>query len=211
NVRREAAGLWKVWKGESSGAGSLPSVFVLEPDDVIDLRGGHFEELTLLHSDHPMLAPRNDPARHAGGESVRLQLAPVVLQLQVHGPLDDQQRLVLLPVILKAEHLPRVDVDHLAEVLVGDREAVFPAPGLLDNVRQVGAARASLRARRAADRRAPSRTLRCRRGSAVRSPKSGPHPTSLPEGILEAVNGAGTGYSRPGEPRGRPPLDAAGD
>src|SRR2546426_5808803 len=158
NVRRDATGLWKVWKGESGGAGSLPSVFVLQPDDVIDLRGGHFEELTLLHSDHPMLAPRNDPARHAGGQSVRLQLAPVVLQLQVHGPLDDQQRLVLLPVILKAEHFPRVDVDHLAEVLVGDREAVFPAPGLLDNVRQVGAARAFLRARRAAGRPAPSRT-----------------------------------------------------
>src|SRR5256886_16041119 len=110
NVRRDATGLWKVWKGESSGAGSLPSVFVLQPDDVIDLRGGHFEELTLLHSDHPMLAPRNDPTQHAGGQPQRQQLSPAFLQLQVDYPLDDQQRLVLLPVILKAEHLTGVDV-----------------------------------------------------------------------------------------------------
>src|SRR5256885_11680532 len=132
NVRRDAKSLWKVWKGELGGAASLPSVFVFQPDDVVDLRGGHFEELTVLHSDHPMLASRNDPARHAGGQAVRLQLAPPGLQLQVHGPFDHQQGLVLLPVILKAEHLPGVDVDHLAQVFVGDREAVLPAPRLRD-------------------------------------------------------------------------------
>src|SRR2546421_11924146 len=42
NVRRAAPGLWKVWKGESGGAGPLPSVFVFQPDDIIDLGGRHF-------------------------------------------------------------------------------------------------------------------------------------------------------------------------
>src|SRR5437762_12987694 len=84
--------MWKVWKGDLGGVSSLPCVFVFQPDDIIDLGGGHFEELTLLHSDHPMLASRNDPARHAGGQAVSLELAPVVLQLQVHGPFDHQQR-----------------------------------------------------------------------------------------------------------------------
>src|SRR5258708_22140567 len=79
-----------------------------------------------------MRASRNDLARHAGGEPVGLQLTPVVFQLQVHHTVDDQQGLVLLPVILKAEHLSGVDVNHLAEVFFRDREAVLPAPGLLD-------------------------------------------------------------------------------
>src|SRR5437879_13087399 len=74
NVRRDATGLWKVWKGESSGACSLPSVFVLQPDDVIDLRGGHVEELTLLHSDHLILAPVTDPAPLAGAQLMRRRL-----------------------------------------------------------------------------------------------------------------------------------------
>src|ERR1700716_705057 len=147
NVRPAATGLWKVWKDELRRTGSLPSVFVFQPDDVIDLRGGHLEELTLLHPDHSVLASGNDPARHAGGEPVGLQLAPVVLELEVHRPFDDQQGLVLLSVVLKAEHLPGVDVDHLAEIFVGDREAVLPAPGLLDDLRQAGAARAFLRVR----------------------------------------------------------------
>src|SRR5713226_6953159 len=143
NVRRSATGLWKVWKG-LGGAGSLPSVFVFQTDDVIDLGGQHFEELAVLHSDHPVLASRNDPARHAGGQAVGLKLAPVVLQLQVHHAVDDQHGLFILPVVLQAEHLPGVDVNHLAKVFLGDREAVLPAPGLIDNFRQAGAARAFL-------------------------------------------------------------------
>src|SRR5207249_11457681 len=118
------------------------------------------EKFAGLDPDHPVLAPGNDPLRHTGGQPVGHKPPAIVLELKIHYPLCDQQCLVFLAVVLQAEHLAGVYVDHLAEVLLGDREAVLPAPGFFDEIRQAGAARAFLPARRAAARPAPWRTPR---------------------------------------------------
>src|SRR6266571_1026755 len=75
--------------------------------------------------------------------------APLDQRLAVLDPQDDLagenvDRLILLIVILQREHVARLDLQDLADVLVGFRPDKLVSPGLLDPVREPAPAHANL-------------------------------------------------------------------
>src|SRR2546421_5061501 len=96
NVRAWTSRLWKVWKESLSGAGSLASVLVFQANDVIDFRRGNLEKFTVVDADHAVFPAGRNSSGHPWRQAMGLHLTVVVLELQLHRALDDQERLVLV-------------------------------------------------------------------------------------------------------------------
>src|SRR4051812_21133110 len=74
-----------------------------------------------------------DPPRLTWHEAVALEEARLIFEVEVHQSAEDENRLVLAVVILKREGFARIDVEHLAEIPVGDRPTQLVTPRLDDS------------------------------------------------------------------------------
>src|SRR5882762_5497024 len=137
-----------------------PAVAVLEPDHVVQLRRGGFEDVAVRLRDHPVAEERGDVERVAGVEDGLLQLLTFPAGLEAHHAGQHMDGLVLAQVVLEAEGLTLVDVQDLADVAVGVRPDELVSPGLLDSDRLdrghgqcVGITAAALRSSRSTSKR----------------------------------------------------------
>ena len=120
----------------SGGAGALASVAVLQAHHVVDLRRGDLEEVGVLDRRRndggvPVGPGRSCPAS-CGAHAPRRRSSS---RTRSSRPGRDEDRLVLLHVVLQAELMTLVDVDELAQVPIGDRPAELVSPGLVDAIR----------------------------------------------------------------------------
>ena len=107
-----------------------PPVAILEPDDVVQFGRRDFEDVAVVDRGHAVDGLRRDVHRFA-----RLHLAldqlVAFLDLEQHPAGPEEDRLVLLIVVLQAEGVAGVDVNQLADVAVGLGPVQLVAPGLL--------------------------------------------------------------------------------
>src|SRR5687767_5162547 len=115
----------------------LPSaVAVFEPDQVVELWRGCLEHvavhdgLDLVHEERRDVGALAGP-EGAGDEPVAVPRA----EDELAG--EDMHRLVLPVVVLEAEDVPRLHVQHLADIAVGAGPDELVAPRLLHTVRHV--------------------------------------------------------------------------
>src|SRR5262249_7732058 len=113
-------------------SGPRTAVAVREPDDVVELRSGHLENVAVLQGDHPMLPPDRDVVRLTLPEKDLLELALLVLEHESHLAVRDEDRFLLHAMVLEREPVARLDVQYLADVVGGLRPDELVAPGFLD-------------------------------------------------------------------------------
>src|SRR5215210_7098213 len=114
-----AATLTDLCQGLLGPAGACASVGVLEPDDVIELRGRDLQDRRVLDGRDAMDGARPEAEADSGRDHLLLQEGVSGgAQLELRPPVVDEPRLVLLPVELEAERLPGLHEQDLADVLV---------------------------------------------------------------------------------------------
>src|SRR5215470_417781 len=113
-------------------SGPCAAVAVRDPDDVVDLRSGHLENVALLQRDHPMLPPDRNVVRLALLQEDLLELALLVLEHERHLAAREEDRFLLHAMVLEREPVARLDVQYLADVVSGLRPDELVAPGFLD-------------------------------------------------------------------------------
>src|SRR5439155_21538092 len=86
-----------------STSGPRAAVAVRDPDDVVELRSGHLENVAVLQCDHPMPAPDWDVVRVALLQEDLLELTLLVLEDRGHRPLRGADRFLLPATVLKRD------------------------------------------------------------------------------------------------------------
>src|SRR5207244_2271929 len=71
-------------------SGARAAVAVLEPDDVVELRSGHLENVAVFERDHPMFVPDRDVVRLALLQADLLEVTLLVLEDEGHCPARDE-------------------------------------------------------------------------------------------------------------------------
>src|SRR3954468_13775013 len=108
-----------------------PSITVLEPHDVMELRGGDLDDVAAVFARHHAVpGPGRDVVGVAAPEDPADQRA-VLLHHQLHLAVGEVEGLVLDLVILEREGVAGVHVQDLAHVTVGVGEDQLIPPRLL--------------------------------------------------------------------------------
>src|SRR5262249_52356480 len=81
--------------GARAALGLDAPVVVLDPHDVVELRGRDLDQVAVLERSEPVLAPHRDASALAGLELVDAHRAVVALELEAQLPAQHQDRLVL--------------------------------------------------------------------------------------------------------------------
>src|SRR5712692_9935795 len=117
-----------------SPAGLDAPIFILDAYDVVQLRGGGLEHLALLQRVDAVAAACRHAEALPGPRHMLDQGAPVVLEVELHSPVENVECLVFTVVVLEGKPLALVDVEDLAGVPVGVRPEQLETPRLQDLV-----------------------------------------------------------------------------
>src|SRR6478609_4297877 len=117
----------------SGGAGAFASIPVLQPDDVVEMRGRDLEDRRVLDRGDPVHRAGAEVEAGAGCDDLLVErLLAGVAELEAGAATLDVPALVLLPVELQGERLARPHEQDLAYVLVRVGPDQLRAPWLLD-------------------------------------------------------------------------------
>src|SRR5690349_19591575 len=105
---------------------------VLDPDDVVELRRRHLEQLAALDRLEPMDPPGRDVAVLPGAQLVVADDAVLVLEVQLQPTGGDEDRLILGRMALERQSLAGLDDEPLADVSIRVRPDQLVAPRLVD-------------------------------------------------------------------------------
>src|SRR5687767_10965216 len=109
---------------------SRSAVAIFEPYHVVEFRRGDFEDVAVLDRRHAVDGLWRDVDGFARLHLALDELVPF-LDLEEHAPGPEEDRLVLLVVVLQTERVAGVHVNELADVALRLRPMQLVSPGLL--------------------------------------------------------------------------------